>query len=195
MSLLEIAGWSSLVAAVATVVGAVLLALFFARGEPWGTLNDIASVVLMVATIPVAIAIAGIENRIPFPGALAFVAAAVGVAGMLAAAAFQTALVLRLRTYQQLLSRTLGAGAVVGVWYLLVAALSIGNALPGWAAVLAALSGVGFIAIGYGFAVANERHPLSVGGGLLLFVASTAFLTWFGLAALGGGLALATGNA
>ena len=36
-------GWSALVAAVATVIGAVTLP-FFQRGEPWGTRNDIAAI-------------------------------------------------------------------------------------------------------------------------------------------------------
>jgi len=42
------AGWSALLAAVATVVGAITLVLFFTRGEPWGRLNDASSVFLLV---------------------------------------------------------------------------------------------------------------------------------------------------
>jgi hypothetical protein len=42
------AGWSALLAAVATVVGASTLVLFFTRGEPWGRLNDASSVVLLL---------------------------------------------------------------------------------------------------------------------------------------------------
>ena len=42
------AGWSALLAAVATVVGVITLVLFFTRGAPWGRLNDASSVFLLV---------------------------------------------------------------------------------------------------------------------------------------------------
>jgi hypothetical protein len=54
MTIAAIAGPFALVAAVATVLGAAFLVLFFAKGDPWGLLNDVASIVLMLATIPVA---------------------------------------------------------------------------------------------------------------------------------------------
>jgi uncharacterized membrane protein len=37
MTIEQLAGWSALLAAAATVVGAVFVGLFFSRGEPWGT--------------------------------------------------------------------------------------------------------------------------------------------------------------
>ena len=58
-----VAGWSALVAAIATVIGAVTLVLFFARGEPWGRLNDVSSVVLMLAMIPVALVVGTLESE------------------------------------------------------------------------------------------------------------------------------------
>jgi hypothetical protein len=54
--------------------------------------------------------------------------------------------------------------------------------MPGLLAVLAVLSGIGFAAIGYGFWRGNERHPLSVIGGIVLLIASTIFLVWLGIA-------------
>jgi hypothetical protein len=180
MDLGAMASWSALLAAVATVVGAGLLGLFFAKGEPWGTLNDIASIVLMLATIPVAIRLAQIESRTA-PGA-AEVVAAVGIVGMLAATAAQGALVLRLGTYRGLLPYTLGAGAIVGVWYLLMGLLGVADGMPLPLALLAIAAGAGFIAIGYGFWRANERHPASVAGGIVLLIASTGFLGWVGIA-------------
>lgn len=174
-----VAGWSALVAAAATVVGAALLAVFFAKGQPWGTLNDIASIVLMLATIPVAVRVAQIEASTA-PGR-AEAAAAIGLAGMLAATAAQGALVLRLGSYRGLLPYTLGAGAVVGAWYVLVGALGFGGTMPGPLAALAVAAGIGYVAIGYGFWRGNERHPASVAGGIVLLVASTTFLAWVGL--------------
>ncbi|MBI3746910.1 MAG: hypothetical protein HY264_10410 [Chloroflexi bacterium] len=189
----ELAGWSALVAAVATVVGAALLMLFFARGEPWGTLNDVASVILMVATIPVAIVIGAIElERFNM---IALVVAAIGVMGMLLAAGFQGALVARVRTYEQLLSRTLGAGAVVGVWYVLAGLLALeGRLLPPPLPPLAIASGVGFIAIGYGFAAGGQNHSASKAGGVVLLLGSTSFLGLIGFRLLIGDLVVPVWN-
>ncbi len=182
----QLVGWSALLAAVATVVGAVLLMMFFSRGEPWGTLNDIASIVLMLATIPVALLVATVEGERSTTWAQAI--AALGIGAMLAAAAFQLALVLRIRTYEQLLGWTLGAGALVGVWYVVAGALALDTAIGTPLAGLMIASGIGFVAIGYGFAVGNERHPLSQVGGILLLVASTAFLGWIGIRLVTGDL-------
>jgi hypothetical protein len=177
-----LAGPSALLAVVATVVGAVTLILFFSKGGRWGLANDVASIVLMLTTIPVAVAIAITQgSAAPFN----WIVAAVGILGMVGASVAQGLLVARRYTYERLLPWTLGFGAIVGVWYLGVALVGVPTGDP-LLAVLAAASGVSFILLGYGFLRGNERHPLSVGGGLVLFVASTWFLTWIGLAIVSG---------
>jgi hypothetical protein len=179
--LAALAGPAALLAAVATVVGAVLLGLFFWRGQPWGTLNDLASIVLMIATIPVLAFFAMFTEPYLAPG-VAFVAAGIGVAGMLGASVAQGLLVARVRTYAQLLPWTLGFGAVVGVWYVLVGITGRFAGVPDVMAGAAILAGAGYVALGYGFWRGNERHPLSVIGGIVLLVASTTFLGWIGIA-------------
>lgn len=180
----QFVGLSSLLAAIATVIGMVTLMVFFSRGNPWGTWNDIASVVLMLATIPVALLIAAIEAE-QF-ATIAYVVAAVGIVGMILVAGFQTALVLKFRTYEQLLGWTLGSGAIVGVWYVGIGVLSLTGGLPTPLPQLAVAAGIGFIAVGYGFAAGNQYHVASKVGGVLLFVASTVFLTWLGIELLRG---------
>ncbi len=178
-----LAGPSALVAAVATIVGAVTLIVFFAKGGLWGLANDVASIVLMLATIPVALGIAGATTaRVPWATGIA----AVGVVGMLGASISQGLLVARRFSYRQLLPWTLGFGAIVGVWYLLAGLARIqspsfddGSLLS--LEVLAIASGISFIALGYGFLRGNERHPLSMLGGIVLLVSSTWFLAWIGL--------------
>ena len=179
-----LAGPSALLAAAATVVGAVTLILFFTKGQPWGLLNDIASIVLMVATIPVALAISDVHIADwDWPAGIA----AVGVVGMVGASISQGLLIARRYTYIQLLPWTLGFGAVVGVWYILVGLLGVRLGLfQSLLDVLAILSGVSFIALGYGFLRGNERHPLSIVGGLVLLVSSTWFLAWVGLLFISG---------
>lgn len=179
--LAALAGPSALVAALATVVGAILLGLFFWKGDPWGILNDVASIVLMLATIPVLAFLATFTESYLAPG-VAFGAAGIGLIGMLGASVSQGLLVARVRTYRQLLPWTLGFGAMVGVWYVLVGVTGRLAGMPEIMAVLAIAAGAGYVAIGYGFWRGNERHPLSIVGGIVLLVASTVFLTWLGLA-------------
>lgn len=183
MTIAALAGPSALVAAVATVAGAVFLGLFFWKGGLWGPLNDIASIVMMIATVPVAIFL-GEPAGSDWPGVDAPVVTAIGILGMLGASVAQGLLVARVRTYRQLLPWTLGFGAVVGAWYLLVGILGIQAGFPTALMALAIASGAGFVAIGYGFWRGNEQHPLSIIGGVVLLVASTAFLVWVGFAAI-----------
>ena len=187
------AGYSALIAAVATVVGALTIVLFFARGQPWGTINDVSSVVLMLAMIPVALVTAVfLMERLT---TVALAVAAIGIAGMVVAAVLQALLVVGRVTYDDTVTAVLTAGGVVGVWYILTGLLAGQTALEGFLSWLAIASGVGFIAIMVGFRLGRERHPLSIGGGLLVLVASTAFLTRLGTWLVGGELVVPAWNA
>lgn len=188
------AGWSALVAAAATVVGMIALVLFFSRGQPWGTLNDAASVVLMLALIPVALLVALIEAGEPPFGGYALAVAAFGIVAMTVAAVLQALLVAGRVTYEQTKLRVLVAGGFVGLWYVLVGAIGF-RPLGQLLAALAIVSGIGFVAVGYGFAVGGERHPLSAVGGLLAFVGSTTFLGILGVRLVSGELTIPTWNA
>jgi hypothetical protein len=187
------AGWSALVAAAATVVGAVTLVLFFSRGEPWGRLNDASSVVLMLAMIPVALLITTIETETVTTVVLPV--AAVGIGAMLAVAALQALLVARRVTYEQTKRWVLLGGAVIGLWYVATGLLAGHTALEGVLAWLAIAAGIGFVAIGYGFAAGNERHPLSALGGVVLLGASTAFFVVLGTRLVTGDLVVPAWNA
>jgi hypothetical protein len=187
------AGWSALVAAAATVVGAITLALFFSRGEPWGRLNDASSVVLMLAMIPVALLVTTLETETVTTVVLPV--AAVGIGAMLFVAGLQALLVARRVTYEQTKRWVLLGGAVIGLWYIATGLLAGHTALEGGLAWLAIGSGIGFIAIGYGFAAGNERHPLSALGGALLLGASTAFFVVLGTRLVTGDLIVPAWNA
>ena len=186
IDLTQLAGISAWIAAVATVVGMATLLVFFARGGRWGSANDAASVVLMLALIPPAIVLALIQSE--DVGVIAFAAAAVGIAAMLVAAILQALLVIGRVTYEQTKLAVLGLGAVVGAWYLSVAIMGGGTDLPDGLRIAAAASGAGFIAVAYGFARGGERHPASVVGGLVAFAASLLVQVWLGALLLGGSL-------
>ncbi|MEW5989762.1 MAG: hypothetical protein AB1736_00255 [Chloroflexota bacterium] len=186
-----LAGWSALLALGATIVGAVTLVLFFARGGAWGKLNDAASVVLLLAMIPVAIVIAALEGQTTASLAVA----AIGIAAMVVVAVLQALLAAGRVTYEGTKAAVLGGGAVIGVWYILAALLMGVNGLDGPHRWLALAAGIGYIAIGFGFLVGNERHPLSVGGGLLLLVASCTFLGVLGFGLVTGRTTIPAWNA
>lgn len=179
--LAALAGPSALVAAVATVLGAVFLGLFFAKGGLWGPLNDAASIVMMLATVPV-VAFFATWTEPYLAGGVAFFVAGVGLVGMLGTVVSQGLLLTRVRAYEQLLPWTLGFGAITGFWYVLIGVTGAMAGMPGLLAALAVASGVGYALLGYGFWRGNERHPLSIFGAVMLLVASTIFLTWLGIA-------------
>jgi hypothetical protein len=188
MTIGELAGFSALVAAAATIVGAVTLVLFFTRGEPWGRLNDVSSIILMLAMVPIAGAVA-ILTADDYPVNL--VVAAAGVVGMLGAASAQALLVLRKGTFQALLPWNLGSGAIVGVWYLVIGILGFRTPLQAGLSALAIASGIGFIAIGIGFWRGGMQSRLALLGGIVLLIASTWFLTWLGVELVSGSMGVA----
>src|SRR3990172_6416576 len=56
-SLFHLARWSAYLSAVATIVGAVTLILFFSIGAPFGVINDATSVVGSLVIIPILFAL------------------------------------------------------------------------------------------------------------------------------------------
>lgn len=187
------AGLSAWVGAAMTVVGAVTLMLFFARGGRWGTWNDASSVVLMLAMIPVALVLTLITIDVVTTSAL--VIGAIGIGAMLVLAVLQALLVVGRVTYEQTKVAVLVTGAVVGIWYLLIAISSGSTALPDGLRLTAAVAGLGFIAIGIGFLRGGQQDRLSQVGGLALLVASLVFLVWIGALLLDGTLTIPAGNA
>lgn len=188
----SLGGLSAWLAAAMTVVGMATLMAFFSRGGRWGTYNDAASVVLMLALIPVALVLAVIELEVVATTAL--VIAVVGVGSMLALAFLQALLVIGRVTYEQTRYSVLGIGAVVGVWYLLTSIATDHTVVPDGARAASAAAGLGFIAVGYGFARSGERHPAAVVGGIVLFVASLVFQLWIGWVLITGDLPIPDWN-
>lgn len=188
----RLAGLSAWLAAVMTVVGAVTLVVFFSRGGRWGLFNDVASIVLMLAMIPVALVLAVIALEVVTTAALAVVG--IGIIGMLGVAVLQTLLITGRLTFDQTMLPVQAFGAVVGAWYLLTAITTGGTDLPDGLRLAAAVAGAGFIAVGIGFARGGQSHPLTGIGGSALFLASIVFFAWLGALLVGGGLTIPSWN-
>jgi hypothetical protein len=97
--LFRYAGWPLFVSAFATILGLVTLIMFFSLGQPWGTINDITSVVLTLSIVPVLLVLHRLHlHKAPTISLAAFV---IGVLAMLAVIVFQTLLIIRVIAFAQ----------------------------------------------------------------------------------------------
>jgi hypothetical protein len=147
----------------------------------------------MLALIPVALLIATLETETVTT--LALPVAAVGIGAMAAVALLQALLVARRVTFERTKGWVLFGGAVVGAWYIGSGVLARNTGIDGPLAWLAIAAGIGLVAVALGFAIRDERHPLSLGGGALALVGSTAFLVAIGARLVTGDLVAPSWNA
>lgn len=157
------------VVAGAGLVAAVTIGLFFAIGQPWGTINDAALVVMTLALAPVMLASYELGGRTPLLPAR--VALAGGIASILAWCFVQAAMILGFVAFDYTNGAT-GAFAVesilvvlIGAW-LIGAPLLAGPWLPSLHRWLGVVSGLGFIGLGLGLLLGGTSHPLTYLGGV-----------------------------
>ena len=183
------AGWSAYVSAVATILGFVFIVIFFAIGQPFGTLNDFfGSVILALSMMPVAVALHQIlRSRTTNLSRLALF---IGLGAMAVFAFASTAVILHTFGIVTFVEPRPGTGpfgldlyapGVIGVWLLLIGYLSIRHAsFPkrlGWMGVIA---GAGYVVSILGFALGGPEHPLVAVGGLAGAIAYPIWAIWLG---------------
>src|SRR5207237_702106 len=168
------------VAAVAAVVGLVTISLFFWVGQPWGTINDVAVLVMTAAVAPLMLAFWELGGWTPTPrGLLA------QTAGWLARATWvvvHTVFIFGALTFDSAAPATDGlaiesvAQIVIGLW--IGGASLLAGAWLAWQRWLGLLTGVGWALVGVGLLVGGMNHPLSYAGGVgyLLVFPVWAFL-------------------
>jgi hypothetical protein len=182
--LFRYAGWSAYVSATATILTFVSAISFFSLGQPFGTLNDIASVFQVVFMLPLALVLYRLSR--PHGQRLSFLAAALGVGGMLVGGAVQSLLVAGVLTYQQTV-QFFPAGSAIGGWLILSSYLSLSShVLPralAWAGVLA---GVGYGLTVAGFLLGGYQNPVFYAGGLLTVISYSTWAFWLGRVLLSG---------
>ena len=109
---MHLATWAAFLSAGATIATAATATLFLLKGEPFGTINDAASVIQALFTLGLAWALHGLIGReVPVLGA---VAATIGTIDLLTVAALQALLVFRKVTFDQTFSAVLCGGAAMG---------------------------------------------------------------------------------
>lgn len=184
---LTFAGLCAIVSAAAVIIGFVTLIMFFVTGEPWGTMNDIASIVIALSVLTVLVQLY-LMSRVPAPLA-SFYLFLLGIMAMLLVTAFQTLLVARLVTFTQ-------TAIIVPLAFGLFGAVLMFYSYVGWTAEvqprgLAALgfaAGAGYLLTIAGFLAGGQNHPLTVLGGLAAVICYPPWAFLLGLLLLSGGL-------
>jgi hypothetical protein len=174
------AGVAAYIAAVAAVVGLVTIGLYFWIGQPWGTLNDVAVLVMTAAVGPLMLAFWELGGLTPTP--LARVAQAAGWLAVAAWAILHALFIIGVLTFDYSAPATDGlaleavAQVVIGLW--IAGANGLAGPWLGWQRRLGLLTGVGWALVGVGLLLGGMNHPLSYAGGIgyLLMFPVWAFL-------------------
>jgi hypothetical protein len=163
--------------AAAGLLAAVTIFLFFASGQPWGTLNDIALLVMTAALPVLMLAFWELGGLTPTP--LALVAQISGWIAVLAWCAVQALMIVGVLSFDYQDAATGGlaveavALVVIGFW------IAGANLLAGsWLNAIrwfGMVSGLGFVLLPIGLIMDGVNHPLTYAGGVGY---SIAFPVW-----------------
>jgi hypothetical protein len=179
--LLPCVSWAAYLSAAATVLTFFTGILFFTVGQPFGTINDAASVFQMLFMLPLALALyQTLRPSAPVPVLLA---SAVGVLGMLIAATLQALLVFRKVEYEQTIGTVLAAGGAVGIWLAVTGVVAlVGGVFPAGLAWLGILSGSGYVLLVVGFWIGGQENALFYIGSLVAVIGYSVWAIWLGRA-------------
>jgi hypothetical protein len=160
---------AALVIAVSGVVALVAIGLFFSVGQPFGTINDIALLLMTLAIAPVMLGSYELGGVTPlWPARLSLGA---GIGAVLVWSAVQLAMIVGLVSFDydhpahDAFAVEALALLVIGAW-LTGAPLLAGPWLPPLLRWLGAISGVGFVAFGVGLLRGGVDDQLTILGGL-----------------------------
>jgi hypothetical protein len=157
------------VAAIAGAVALVAILLFFSVGQPFGTVNDFALLVMTVSLLPVMLAHYELGGIVPlWPARISLAGSS---AAVLAWAVLQAALVVGTVTFDYEhaaigpFAISSGLQILIGLW-IAGASLLAGRWLPSATRWLGIVAGVGTVVMSIGLLLGGVNHPLSYVGGI-----------------------------
>ena len=166
--IIDRAATAAFVVACAAVVGLVTIALFIWIGQPWGTINDLALLIMTLALAPLMLAFYELGGWTPTP--LARLAQASGWIAVLTWSVIQVLMITGVVAfdYRHAATGVFGiqcvALVVIGLW------VAGANLLAGpwlsWVRWLGVLSGLGFVGLAIGLLLGGMGHPLTYLGGI-----------------------------
>lgn len=189
MILSRYAGWSAFLSAIATIFGAVTLALFSTSGQPWGTVNDITIIVLAVSMLDVLLVLHRLHRHsAPVFSLIAYV---IGVLGMIMGIAFQVMVLFGALDYEQTtIIVPIGFG-LLGVSLICYSCLAFARkTLPRGMVILGLIAGIGYVLVIVGLIVSDLQEYLPLTGGLLAAIFYPLWAIWFGRLIFSGELTL-----
>ena len=156
-------------AAIAGFVALVTIGLFYWIGQPWGTINDIAYLVMFLSLGPVMLAHYELGGVVPLaPARLSLIGA---IAAVAAWSVVQLAFIVGIVNFDYAHAAT-GAFAIssvlqiaLGLW-IAGASLLAGRWLPTPVRALGIVAGVGTVLMSVGFLLGGLGHPMALGGGI-----------------------------
>ena len=179
------AGWSAIVSGIATIIGFVTIIIFFSVGQPWGTMNDVSSVILAFSLLPVLLALYYLHRQ-HAPG-ITLSVLVIGVLALLVAAIFQLLLIFGIIAFEQtavIVPAAFGLfGAALAIYNVLTRRY---NSLPNPLAWLGIVAGVSYVLVIVGFILGGQEHPLTAIGGVTAVIIYPIFAIWFGRILLSG---------
>jgi hypothetical protein len=171
--------WFAILSASSWLIALIAISLFFAIGQPWGTINDVASVVQWAAAIPLVIVI--YQSQRAYAPIAQFVAP-LGLAALIVSCALTVLLIAQVLTFQQQGTPTAIAGGVFGLWLVATAAVWLGaSPLPWPLLALMAVAGSGTVAGIVGFVGFGSSHWLTYAGGTVGGLAYPAWGYWLAI--------------
>jgi len=170
-SLFRFAGWSAYVSAGATIFGFVTLITFFIVGDPFGIMNDVSSIIIVLSALPVLFTLHQLHRPAAPTGST--IALLIGAIAALSAAVFQIIFIITRKTYGDSVSLSYG---IFGLSLVLYGYLALTDKmLPHRLAWFGIVAGIGYVLVITGFILGGENHPLTYIGGLASII---GYPTW-----------------
>jgi hypothetical protein len=161
---------------VLTVGGIVTLAVFFAVGEPWGTINDGITIALAGATLPIAI---GLARRNPRAVPI-MLGAGLDLVGVAITVVFTSLLISRRMTFEGSLPFVLLGQGLIGAWMILASAGAWSAPASRRVAAFGIAGGAGLVLTVGGFAMGGISHPLASVGFVAGLIGTVGFYALLG---------------
>lgn len=159
-----------------TIGSVVTLSVFFAAGEPWGTINDGLTIALAGATLPIAIGLARQNAR----SIALTVGAGSDIVGVVVTTVFTSLLIARRMTFEGSLPGVLAGQALIGCWLILVGLAAWSDPGSRRLSAFAVAGGVGLVATAVGIGTGGMESPLGFVGAVAGVVGTLGFYALLG---------------
>lgn len=166
--IVRMASRSAWVVVAAGVVGAISISLFLSIGQPWGTVNDVAGLVMTAALAPLMLAFYELGGLTPLR--LAQAAQAIGQLSIATWCVVHALFIAGAVDFDYTRAAT-GAFAIENLALVMIGLWVAGaNLLAGrwldWVRWIGVLAGLGMAALGAGLYFGGDSHPLTLAGGV-----------------------------